>query len=151
MTVTDDGLVVARGKRFQWLWRPLVDGSTVDLSATAPGQVVLGSTDAGLIVNEGTYDLTDANLGAPYLADLSEDGTLTRLGPVPLHGALEATEQWIAYVPPGVIGGEASGTAELYVERRDGSAAGTLTAPAGWLFVAPGFRWSPQTNCWPWW
>ncbi len=75
VTVTDDGLVVARGKRFQWLWRPLVDGSTVDLSATAPGQVVLGSTDAGLIVNEGTYDLTDANLGAPYLADLSEDGT----------------------------------------------------------------------------
>lgn len=141
VAVTDDGLVVARGTRSQWLWRPLVDGSTVDLSATAPGQVVLGSTDAGLIVNEGPYDSTDATSGAPYLAGLSEDGTLTRLGPVPLHGALEATELWTAYVPPGVIGGEASGAAELEVERRDGSAAGTLTAPAGWLFVAPGFRW----------
>jgi hypothetical protein len=141
VAVTDAGLVVAGGSRFQWLWRPLVDGSTIDLAETAPGQVVLDSTDAGLIVNEGTYGRTDASLGAPYLASLSEDGTLTRLDPVPLHGALEATEQWVAYVPPGVIGAEASGTTELQVERRDGSAAGVLTAPAGWLFVAPGFRW----------
>jgi hypothetical protein len=48
VAVTDDGLVVARGADFQWLWRPLVDGETVDLAQTAPGQVVIGNIDAGL-------------------------------------------------------------------------------------------------------
>lgn len=141
VAVTDDGLVVAGGPDFQWLWRPLVDGATVDLAETAPGQVVLGGTDAGLLVNDGAYDRTDGTQGAPYLARLAADGTLARLGPVPTHDALEASAQWLAYVPPGTIGGEASGTPELQVQRRDGSGAGVLAAPDGWLFVAPGFRW----------
>jgi hypothetical protein len=54
---------------------------------------------------------------------------------------LVADEEWVAYVPPGTVGGEASGTVELQVQRRDGSEAGALTAPEGWQFVAPGFRW----------
>lgn len=141
VAVTDDGLVVARGPDFQWLWRPLVDDATVDLAETAPGQVVVDSTDAGLVVNEGRYDRTDGQQGAPYLATLGSDGTLTRLGPLPTHDVLEAGEQWIAYVPPGTVVGEASGSPELKVQRRDGSASGELTAPNGWLFRAPGFRW----------
>jgi hypothetical protein len=141
VAVTDDGLVVAGGPRFQWLWRPLVDNATVDLAETAPGQVVVGSTDAGLVVNEGRYDRTDGQQGAPYLATIHGDGTLTRLGPLPTHDVLEAGEQWIAYVPPGTVGGEASGVPELQVQRRDGSGAGVLTAPDGWVFRAPGFRW----------
>lgn len=141
VAVTDDGLVVAGGVDFQLLWRPLVDGETVDLARTAPDQVVIGNTGAGLIVNEGEYRSTDGTQGEPYLALLSEDGTLTRLGAVPTHDILEASEQWLAYVPPGTIGGEASAATALSVQRVDGSGAGKLTPPRGWLFVAPGFRW----------
>ena len=141
VAVTDDGLVVAGGNRFQWLWRPLVDNATVDLSETAPGQVVLSGTDAGLVVNEGAYGRTDGTQGAPYLARLAADGTLSRLDPVPTHDVLEAGEQWLAYVPPGSIGGEAWTTSELLVQRRDGSGAAALEPPAGWRFAVPGFRW----------
>ena len=142
VAVTDDGLVVARGATFQWLWRPLVDGDVVDLAQTAPGQVVLGSTDAGLVVVEGKYaESPDANLGEPYLARLSPEGVLTRLAPLPHHGSLEASDEWMAYVLPGVVGGETWGSAELQVRRLDGSARGVLTAPDGWLFADPGYRW----------
>ena len=68
VAVTDDGLVVGGARGFQWLWRPLVDGATLDLAETAPGQVVIGSTDAGLVVNEGPYGRTDGATGEPYLA-----------------------------------------------------------------------------------
>ena len=141
VAVTDDGLVVAGGPRFQWLWRPLVDNATVDLAETAPGQVVISSTDAGLVVNEGTYGQTDGQQGAPYLARIAADGTLSRLDPVPTHDVLEAGEQWLAYMPPGTAGGEVPGLPELQVQRRSGSAAGVLDAPDGWLFLASGFRW----------
>lgn len=141
IAVTDDGLVVVGGPRFQWLWRPLVDGATVDLAESAPGQAVIGSTEAGLVVNAGEYDRTDGQQGAPYLAQIAEDGTLSRLDPVPIHDVLEASDAWLAWVPPGTVGGEASGTPELQVQRRDGTAQGVVGAPEGWLFVAPGFRW----------
>lgn len=141
VAVTDDGLVVAGGGDFQLLWRPLVDGRTVDLGETAPGQVVIGSTDAGLVVNEGEYGETDGSQGAPYLARLTSGGTLARLGSVPRHDVLEASQQWLAYVPPGTIGGEAFASSELRVQRLDGSTARVLTPPEGWLFAAPAFRW----------
>lgn len=141
VAVTDDGLVVARGADFQVMWRPLVDGQLVDLAETASGQVVLGNTAAGLIVNDGTYDATDGTQGRPYLARLSEDGSLERLGAVPTHDVLEASATWLAWVPPGTVGGEASGTSGLQVQRVDGSGAAVLEPPEGWLFVAPGFQW----------
>jgi hypothetical protein len=144
VAVTDDGLVVARGADFQQLWRPLVDGEVIDLAETAPGQVVIGNTAAGLLVNEGDYTSTDGTQGTPYLAQLSEEGTLTRVGAVPTHDVLEAGSEWLAYVPPGTVEGEASGTTELRVQRIDGSQADVLSPPKGWLFVAPGFRW--ETN-----
>lgn len=139
--VTDAGLVVVTGTNFQRLWRPLIDEETIDLAQTAPGQVVIGNTDAGLLVNEGEYDATDGTQGDPYLARLSEDGTLTRLNAVPTHDVLQASEQWLAYVPPGTVGGEASAATDLRLQQLDGSATGRLRPPEGWLFVAPGFRW----------
>lgn len=141
IAVTDDGLVVVGGPRFQWVWRPLVDGATVDLAEAAPGQVVIGSTDAGLVVNAGEYDRTDGQQGSPYLAQIADDGTVSRLDPVPVHDVLEANDAWVAWVTPGTVGGEASGTPELQVQRRDGTARGVVPAPDGWLFLAPGFRW----------
>lgn len=140
VAVTDDGLVVVAGTGFQRLWRPLVDLETVDLEQTAPGQVVLDDTAAGLLVNTGP-DVVDGTQGAPYLARLSADGTLTRLAPVPTHDVLEASAEWIAYVPAGTVGGEASATTELRLRRVDGTTESVLTPPGGWLFVAPGFAW----------
>ena len=129
VAVTDDGLVVARGADFQQLWRPLVDGEVVDLADTAPGQVVIGNTGAGLLVTAGTYVGADGTRGDPYLARLSDDGTLTRVAAVPTHDVLEASGLWLAYVPPGTVGGEASATDELRVQRIDGSDSGcALTA-----------------------
>ncbi|EON22029.1 hypothetical protein CF8_4123 [Nocardioides sp. CF8] len=141
VAVTDDGLVVARGFDFQQLWRPLVDGEVIDLAETAPGQVVIGNTTAGLLVNGGAYSSADGTQGAPYLAQLSEDGALIRVGAVPTHDVLEASREWLGYVPPGTVGGEASGTTELRVQRIDGSESDVLSPPEGWLFMAPGFSW----------
>lgn len=141
VAVTDDGLVVVGGPRFQWLWRPLVDGATVDLARTAPGQAVVGGTDAGLVVNEGRYDRTDGAQGAPYLARIAEDGALRRLGPVPTHDAVAAGEKWLAYALPGTLGGEALGPDELQVQRLDGSATGVVAAPEGWRFNPSDMQW----------
>ena len=146
VAVTDDGLVVARGPGFQWLWRPLLDAAIVDLEGTAPDQVVIGATDAGLIVDRGGYDAVDGTVGEPYLARLKPDGTLTRIASVPRHDVLEGGDEWVAWVPPGTVEGEASATAELEVQRLDGSAAGALTAPEGWLFLAPGFGWESRNR-----
>lgn len=142
--VTDDGLVVARNPEAQLLWRPLVDGETVDLTETAPNQVVLANTAAGLLVNQGRLDATDGTQGDPYLARLDEDGTLIKIASVPTHDALEASEEWLAYVPAGTVGGEASAAGNLRVQRIDGSDDGTLTPPDGWVFVAPGFHWESE-------
>ena len=60
------------------------------------------------MVDQGEYNATDGTQGEPYLARLFEDGSLTRLRAVPTHDVLEASEQWLAYVPPGTVGGEAS-------------------------------------------
>ncbi|MGA8256823.1 MAG: hypothetical protein WB767_09640, partial [Nocardioides sp.] len=144
VAVTDTGLVVVAGTNFQRLWRPLIDGGTIDLAQTAPGQVVIGNTGAGLLVNEDDDNATDGTQGEPYLARLSEGGALDRLGSVPTHDVLEASEQWLAYVPPGTVAGEASAAANLRIQQVDGSATGVLTPPAGWLFVAPGFRWESR-------
>jgi hypothetical protein len=54
---------------------------------------------------------------------------------------MEGSRQWLAYVPPGTVGGEASAAANLRVQRVDGSTTVVLTPPDGWLFVAPGFHW----------
>lgn len=139
--VTDDGLVVVQGPDFQWLWRPLVDGGIVDLAETAPGQVVIGSTDAGLVVNAGKYGQTSGQQGEPYLADIAEDGTLTRLAPVPTHDALVASERWVASAAPGTLGGEVAGVGELVVQPLDGSGRGVLDPPDGWIFAPSDPQW----------
>jgi hypothetical protein len=141
VAVTDDGLVVVGGPRFQWVWRPLVDGATVDLARTAPGQAVVGGTGAGLVVNEGRYDRTDGAQGAPYLARIAEDGSLQRLGPVPTHDAMEASGQWLAYALPGTLGGEVWGPDALQVQRLDGSDSGVVAAPENWRFNPSDMQW----------
>lgn len=146
VAVTDDGVVIGGGADFQEVWRPLVDGSVEQLGDTAPGQVVLQNTAAGLVVNEGRYDSTDGTQGSPYLADLSEDGTLTKTADLPTHMLLVASEQWIAWIEPGAIGGETLTVERLQVQRIDGSAAAELTAPRGYTFRTADLVWEDEDH-----
>lgn len=132
--VTDDGLVVGSGADFQEVWRPLEDGGVVQLADTAPGQVVLTNTVAGLVVVEGRYDSADGTQGDPYLADLSGDGTLTRLHDLPNFDLLVASEEWVAWIGPGALGGETLTVDRLQVQRLDGGDASELSAPDGFVF-----------------
>ncbi len=141
VAVTDDGLVVGSGADFQEVWRPLIDNGVVQLSDAAPGQVVLGNTAAGLIVADGEYGAVDATQGQPYLADLSEDGTLTRLQDLPTHDVLDASEEWLAWIGPGTLGGETATTDRLQVQRIDGSDAAELLAPDGFAFLGTSLQW----------
>jgi hypothetical protein len=131
VTVTDDGLVVASATGVGVLWRPFVDGETVDLTETAPDQRVLAATPAGVVVQDDTAGPE----GAVYLADLTADGTITRLAGLPDYGRLEVAGDWLAGVPLDVIGGEVMVFDEIEVRRIDGSDAAALTAPDGWQFV----------------
>ncbi len=146
VAVTDDGVVIGGGADFQEVWRPLDDGSVAQLGDTAPGRVVIGSTDAGLIVNEGRYDSTDGTQGSPYLADLSQDGTLARTADLPAFAVLEASTRWIAWIPPGVVEGDVQTFAELRVERINGGDPGVLTPPQGWSFVNARFQWETEEH-----
>lgn len=146
VAVTGDGLVVGRGADYQEVWRPLVDGGVVQMSDTAPRQVVLDNTAAGLVVNQGRYDSTDGTEGSPYLADLAEDGTLTKTADLPTHMLLIASEQWIAWIEPDAIGGETVTVERLQVQRIDGSAAAELTAPRGYTFRTFDMVWEDEDH-----
>lgn len=147
--VTDDGLVITRApyKGTPLLWRPLVDGKAVDLAVTAPDQVVLGSTEAGLlVVDAASANIDEARRGDVYLADISEDGEITRLGPVPNHDVLAASGAWLAWVQAGTLGGEVAAIAELRVQRIDGGDPGTLTPPEGWYFRPGAGTWEDDDH-----
>jgi hypothetical protein len=144
--VTDDGLVVGSGADFQEVWRPLDGGGVVQLADSAPGQVVLTNTVAGLIVVEGRYDSADGTQGDPYLADLSADGTLTRLHDLPNFDLLVAGEEWVAWIGPGDLGGESLTVDRLQVQRLDGGDAAELSAPDGFMFRPVDLVWEDTTH-----
>ena len=147
--VTDDGLVITRApyKGTPLLWRPLVDGKTVDLADTAPDQMVLGNTEAGLlVVDAASANIDEARRGDVYLADISEDGEITRLGPVANHDDLAASDVWLAWVQAGTLGGELAAIAELRVQRIDGGDPGTLTPPEGWYFRPGAGTWEDDDH-----
>ncbi len=139
--VTDGGLVITKGDGVSLLWRPLVDGKVIDLSQTAPDQLVLGNSPAGLVVVDGSGGFTDATQGEVYLAEISPDGELTRLEELPPHDDLVASRGWLAWAPPGTIGGEVPAISQLQVQRLDGSGRGTLRPPTGWLFRSGSWTW----------
>ena len=99
--VTDDGLVIT-GNGPTILWRPLVDGETIDLADTAPDQVVVDNTQAGLVVvDANSADIDGARNGDVYLADISAEGEISRLGSVPNNDDLAASNAWVSWVEAG--------------------------------------------------
>jgi hypothetical protein len=138
--VTDDGWVIGTGYGVGVLWRPYVFGAeVVDLTETAPRQLVLQSTRAGLVVVDSSDGARDGTSGRVYLADLTGDGTITPVADLPNFGLLDAAGEWVAWVNTDVIGGDVLTYDEILVRPIDGGDEGTLAPPDGWQFVNTDF------------
>ncbi len=144
--VTDAGQVVLQGPRTRLLRTG--SGDDVDLAATAPDQVVLQATAAGLVVVDGADGAVDATSTAPYLADLADDGTLTPTGQLPRFDTLDVSPGGTRYVrtPPGTLGGEVAGTAELLAGDVAGGDEVTLSAPDGGTFGVGTWAWEDDES-----
>ncbi|TGN62533.1 hypothetical protein EXE59_23300 [Nocardioides eburneiflavus] len=144
--VTDDGWVIASGRGVGVLWRPFDGAEPVDLTRTAPGQLVWKATRAGLVVVDGSGDARDpggdnrvAGDGRVYLADLTPDGELTPIVDLPHFGIADVSEEWVAWVPLEPVGGEVATFEEILVRDLDGGSQGALSAPRGWRFINTDF------------
>lgn len=146
--VTNDGKVIAQGTNTSLLWLPLAGNVTVDLSVTAPGQQILGSTAEGLVVTDGAGGVIDGAGGEPYLAEISEAGELTPIGAIPAHDDVLVSPGagWLVWTAPGTMGGEVTSTPTLEVQTVDGTQRATLTAPAGWGFRVRSWAWEGEAH-----
>lgn len=141
VAVLDDGRVVVRRGSTDLLWTPGSVNRIVDLSVSAPGQKVLAATAAGLVV-------TDGETGPPYLADISDEGGLTRHGSLPEHDDLAVSPggRWLAWTPIGTTGGEVTSLPTLEVQSLDGEGTATLEAPDGWSFKVRTWAWEDDDH-----
>lgn len=144
--VTDDGWVIASGRGVGVLWRPFDGAEPVDLTQTAPGQLVWQATDAGLVVVDGSGDARDpsgdnrvAGDGRVYLADMTADGELVPIADLPNFGIADVSREWVAWAPADVVSGDVPEYAEIQVRDLDGEREGVLTPPRGWRFVNTAF------------
>jgi hypothetical protein len=144
--VTDDGWVIASGRGVGVLWRPFDGAEPVDLTQTAPGQLVWQATRAGLVVVDGSGDARDpsgdnrvAADGRVYLADLTPDGDLVPIADLPNFGIADVSGEWVAWVPADQISGDVPEYDEIRVRDLDGGREGVLSLPQGWRFVNTSF------------
>jgi hypothetical protein len=146
--VTNDGDVIVQGTRTSLMWRALHQDqqTVVDLSESAPDQVVLQGTPAGLVVVDGTDGAVDAKSAEPYLASLSPDGRLTEEGTLPTYDALEVSPggTWLVRSPAGTLGGEVTSVATLRAQPVGESDEVTLDAPEGWGFAYGTWAWEDE-------
>ena len=139
--VTDDGWVIASGRGVGVLWRPFDGADPVDLTRTAPGQLVWQATPAGLVVVDGSGDARDpsgdnrvAGDGRVYLADVTPEGELVPIVDLPNFGMADVSDEWVAWVPADQIAGDVREYDEIRVRRLDGDRESVLAPPAGWRF-----------------
>jgi hypothetical protein len=132
--VTNDGWVIASGRGVGVLWRPFVDGKTVDLTQTAPGQLVWQATNAGLVVVDGTDGARDPGSGRVYLADVTAEGELLPTADLPNFGMADVSNEWVAWVPADQIVGDVRQYDEIRVRPLDSGDTAVLSPPAGWRF-----------------
>jgi hypothetical protein len=148
--VTDDGEVILQGTRTSLMWPTVYDGeqAVVDLSETAPNQVVLQATPAGLVVVDGADGATDATSAAPYLATLSPDGRLTRGVTLPTYDALDVSPggAWLVRSPAGTLAGEVTSVATLRAQRIGDADEIELAAPEGWGFANNTWIWEDDQD-----
>ncbi|ANH40477.1 hypothetical protein I601_4082 [Nocardioides dokdonensis FR1436] len=145
--VTDDGYVVVQGRRTSLMWRAWEPDrasdppAVVDLATTAPEQQVLQDTAAGLVVVDGMD--SDPQSVPSYLAELSENGVLTRGGTLPTYDDLEVSPGGTRAVfsPDGTLGGEVSSVGGLSTLDLAGGDEAVLEAPQGWRFAVGTWVW----------
>ena len=147
--VTDEGQVIAQGQDVAVLWRPLLQHGpdSVDLTRTAPGVVVLGGSTVGLVVNDSVDGTQiDGTQGEPSLAQLREDGSVTRTTALPTYDDLQVSPDGghALWSPAGTLGGEVSQVGSLQVAPT-GDAGATITPPEGWSFATLAWTWEDQT------
>ena len=139
--VTNDGMVIAQGQDSGLLWLPLAGNDTVDLTKTAPGQLVDGNTPAGLLVYDGEDE------ASTYLARISDTGELTRL-PAPAHDGMVVSPggTWLVWPPEGSIGGEVAAIRTLELQAVDSTEVSMLKAPNGWDFLVSTWTWEDDDH-----
>jgi len=143
--VTDDGDVIVQGTRTSLMWRALYEDqqTVVNLTETAPDQVVLQGTSAGLVVVDGADGAVDATSTEPYLAAISGDGRLTPGDTLPTYDDLDINPggTWLVRSPAGTLGGEVTSVATLSAQAVGDSEEVVLDAPAGWGFANGTWTW----------
>lgn len=148
--VTDDGEVILQGTRTSLMWPTTYDGeqTVVDLTETAPDQVVLQGTSAGLVVVDGSDGATDATDTEPYLATLTGDGRLTSTGSLPTYDTLDISPggSWLVRSPAGTLGGEVTSVTSLSAQPVGSTDEVVLDAPDGWGFASGTWQWEDDAN-----
>jgi hypothetical protein len=133
--VTDDGWVIASGRGVGVLWRPFDGAAPVDLTRTAPGQLVWQATREGLVVVDGSGDARDpSGDGRVYLADVTPEGEMVPIADLPNFGIADVSGDWVAWVPAEQISGDVREYDEIRVRRLDEHAEARLSPPPGWRF-----------------
>ncbi|MGA8210165.1 MAG: hypothetical protein WB798_08420 [Nocardioidaceae bacterium] len=143
--VTDEGDVIVQGTRTSLMWRALHPDRQriVDLNATAPDQVVLQGTSAGLVAVDGRDGATDATRDAPYLAAISPNGRITPVTTLPTYDDLDISPGGSRLVrsPAGTLGGEVTSVATLRTQPVGSTGEVVLFAPDGWGFATGTWTW----------
>ena len=127
------------------MWRAQYEDqrTVVDLAETAPDQVFLQGTSAGLVVVDGAAGAVDATDTEPYLADISADGRLTPRG----HAAdvrrprRQPRGTWLVRSPAGTLGGEVTSVSTLSAQAVGAGDEVVLDAPEGWGFANGTWTW----------
>jgi hypothetical protein len=148
--VTDDGDVIVQGTRTRLMWRAQFEDqrTVVDLTETAPGQVVLENTTAGLVVVDGSGGATDATDTAPYLATIDGEGRLTPGATLPTYDDLQVSPDgtWLVRAPAGTIAGEVIATGSLSAQAVGSHDEVVLKAPRGAGFAVSSWTWEDEVT-----
>ncbi len=143
--VTDDGDVIVQGTRTSLMWRTQHEDqwTVVELADTAPDQVFLQGTSAGLVVVDGADGAVDATDTEPYLATISAAGLLTPGEALPTYDTLDVNPggTWWVRSPAGTLGGEVTSVSTLSAQAVGAGDEVVLDAPEGWGFANGTWTW----------
>ncbi|GEP34257.1 hypothetical protein NSZ01_20250 [Nocardioides szechwanensis] len=146
--VTDEGDVIVQGTRTRLMWRAQFEDqrTVIDLTESAPDQVVLGATPAGLVVVDGGDGATDATSTAPYLATIDGDGRLTPGATLPTYDVLDLSPggTWLVRAPAGTVAGEVTAVGALSAQAVGSDDEVVLEAPEGWGFAVSTWTWEDE-------